>query len=72
MADPKTLTVVDVGTTKIVTLIGEASQDAERGYSVIGVGVAPARGIRRGQVINVQERRYREPTDPSRLRESPM
>ena len=55
MADPKTLTVVDVGTTKIVTLIGEASQDAERGYSVIGVGVAPARGIRRGQVINVQE-----------------
>ncbi len=55
MADPKTLTVVDVGTTKIVTLVGEASPDAERGYSVIGVGVAPSRGMRRGQVVNVQE-----------------
>jgi cell division protein FtsA len=55
MADPKTLTVIDVGTTKIVTLIGEASPESERGYTVIGVGVAPSKGMRRGQVVNVQE-----------------
>jgi cell division protein FtsA len=55
MSEPKTLTVVDVGTTKIVALTGEATPDNERGYSVVGVGVTPSRGIRRGQVINVQE-----------------
>jgi cell division protein FtsA len=55
MAEPKTLTVIDVGTTKIVTLVGEASPDSERGYSVIGVGMAPSRGMRRGQVVNVAE-----------------
>jgi cell division protein FtsA len=55
MADPKTLTVIDIGTTKVVTLICEAAPESERGYTVIGVGLAPSRGMRRGQVVNVQE-----------------
>jgi cell division protein FtsA len=55
MADPKTLTVIDVGTTKVVTLICEDAPDSERGYTIIGVGLAPSRGMRRGQVVNVQE-----------------
>jgi cell division protein FtsA len=53
MAENKMLTVVDVGSTKIATLTCEANASSERGYSVVGVGVAPAAGIRRGQVINV-------------------
>jgi cell division protein FtsA len=49
----RTIVGIDVGTTKICTLVGEA--DAESGLRIIGVGVAPARGIRKGVVVNVQE-----------------
>ncbi len=54
MAEPKTITVVDVGSTKIVTLVGEASE-TEGGFSIIGVGMTPSQGVRRGQIINVAE-----------------
>jgi cell division protein FtsA len=49
----RTIVGIDVGTTKICTLVGEA--DAARGLRVVGVGIAPARGIRKGVVVNVQE-----------------
>jgi cell division protein FtsA len=49
----RTIVGVDVGTTKICTLVGEV--DEERGLRIIGVGVSPARGIRKGVVVNVQE-----------------
>ena len=61
MAEPKTITVVDVGSTKVVSLVGEASAEAangvnnETGFTIVGVGMAPARGVRRGQIINVAE-----------------
>ncbi len=49
----RTIVGIDVGTTKICTLVGEAG--AESGLRIVGVGVAPARGIRKGVVVNVQE-----------------
>jgi cell division protein FtsA len=49
----RTIVGIDVGTTKVCTLVGEA--DAEGGLRIVGVGVAPARGIRKGVVVNVQE-----------------
>lgn len=52
MAEPKTITVLDVGSTKVVALVGEAA-DNDAGFTVIGVGMTPTRGVRRGQVINV-------------------
>lgn len=55
MAEPKTITVVDVGTTKVVSLVGEAPAEGDGGFTVIGVGMTPARGMRKGQVINVAE-----------------
>jgi cell division protein FtsA len=54
MADTKTITVVDVGSTKVVALVGEAA-DNEAGFIVTGVGIAPARGIRRGQIASMAE-----------------
>lgn len=54
MAEPKTITVLDVGSTKVVALVGEAA-DNEAGFTVIGVGMAVARGVRRGQIINVSD-----------------
>lgn len=52
--DPKVITAVDVGSSKIVTLVGEAT-GGQGEFSIIGVGVVPARGMKRGQVINVSE-----------------
>lgn len=54
MAEPKTITVVDVGSTKVVALTGEAAEN-DAGFTVIGVGMTSARGVRRGQIINVAD-----------------
>ncbi|MGQ9501578.1 MAG: cell division protein FtsA [Anaerolineae bacterium] len=44
---------VDVGTSKICTLIGEVDQSGD--LRIVGVGIVPSRGIRKGVVVNVQE-----------------
>lgn len=45
------LVAVDIGTTKVVTLIGELSRTG--GIDVIGIGQAPADGLRKGVVIDI-------------------
>ena len=45
---------IDVGTTKICTLIGETDGAADD-LRIVGVGVVPSRGIRKGVVVNVKE-----------------
>lgn len=49
----KTIVGIDVGTTKICTLIGEV--DEEERLCVVGVGVAPSHGLSKGVVVNVEE-----------------
>ena len=49
----RSIVAIDVGTTKICTLVGEV--DEARGLRIVGVGVTPAHGIRKGVVVNVQE-----------------
>ena len=53
MTEPRTIVSIDVGTTKICTLVGEADEDGQ--LRIIGVGVAPSRGLRKGVVVNVHE-----------------
>jgi cell division protein FtsA len=53
VTEPRTIVAIDVGTTKICTLVGEAYEDGQ--LRIIGVGVAPSRGLRKGVVVNVQE-----------------
>jgi cell division protein FtsA len=53
MAEPRTIVGIDVGTTKICTLVGEVYEDGQ--LRIIGVGVAPSRGLRKGVVVNVHE-----------------
>ena len=43
---------VDIGTTKVCSVVGEVS--AEGGINVIGVGTAPSRGLRKGVVTDVE------------------
>jgi cell division protein FtsA len=49
----RTIVGIDVGSTKICTLVGEV--DETRGLRIVGVGVTPSRGIRKGVVVNVQD-----------------
>lgn len=49
----KMLVGLDVGTTKIVAVIGELGED-ER-LRIVGVGQAPALGMKKGMVVNVEE-----------------
>jgi cell division protein FtsA len=49
----RTIVGIDVGSSKICTLVGEVDEEGQ--VRVIGVGLVPARGIRRGVVINVME-----------------
>lgn len=48
-----TLVAMDIGTSKICTLVGEADETGM--LRILGVGVVPARGIRRGVVVNIAE-----------------
>ncbi len=48
-----TVVGIDVGTTKICTLVGEVDND-ER-LRIVGVGVAPSRGLRKGVIVGVDE-----------------
>ena len=49
----RTIVGIDVGSSKICTLVGEVDEEGQ--VRVIGVGLVLARGIRRGVVINVME-----------------
>ena len=43
---------LDVGTTKICTVVGEAT---ESGVDIIGIGTTPSTGLRRGIVVNIEK-----------------
>jgi cell division protein FtsA len=49
----RTVVGIDVGTTKIVTLVGEYGADEQ--INILGVGLTPSKGIKRGIVVNVEE-----------------
>ena len=49
----QTIVGIDVGTTKICTLVGEVDDDAD--LQIVGVGVAPSQGMRKGLVVDVQK-----------------
>lgn len=48
-----TFAAIDVGTTKVCTIVGEVSGTGET--RIIGVGVAPSAGLSRGMVDNIRE-----------------
>jgi len=49
----RTIVGIDVGTTKVCTLVGEV--DDEDNLCIVGVGVAPSHGLSKGVVVNVEE-----------------
>ncbi|MCD6519961.1 MAG: cell division protein FtsA [Anaerolineae bacterium] len=49
----RTIVGIDVGTTKICTLIGQVADDGA--LQIIGVGVAPSRGVRKGVITDLEQ-----------------
>lgn len=47
------IVAIDVGTTKVCTLVAEPS--AEAGLRIVGVGISPSAGIRKGVVLDVEQ-----------------
>src|SRR5579859_4742966 len=47
------IVALDIGTTKICTLIAEVDQN--RQINIVGVGTAPSAGMRKGVVVNIDE-----------------
>jgi len=54
MSHTRIISTIDIGSTKITTLICQHFP-AEEQINVIGVSTAPARGIRRGQIVDIEE-----------------
>ena len=53
MAGENIIAALDIGTTKIATVVGEADDDGR--IYVIGHGLSPAEGLRRGVVVDMEK-----------------
>lgn len=53
MANERVIVGIDVGTTKICALIGEIGDNNK--LSVVGVGISPSAGMRKGVVVDIDE-----------------
>jgi cell division protein FtsA len=53
MARDRVLSGIDIGTSKITTLIASVSDTGS--MRIIGVSTVPSRGLRKGQVVNIEE-----------------
>ncbi len=50
--DKQLIVGVDIGTTKIVVLVGEVDESGD--VHVVGIGSHPSRGLKRGVVVNIE------------------
>ncbi len=54
MARQKILAGIDIGSSKIATVIASSSNEEEN-VKIIGVSSTPSKGIRKGQIVNIEE-----------------
>lgn len=52
MADSQIVVGVDIGSSKIATLIGKVEEDT---LNILGVSEVPSKGIRKGQIVDIEE-----------------
>jgi cell division protein FtsA len=50
--DKKLIVGLDIGTSKVCAVVGEVSEDD--GMEVIGIGIHPSRGLKKGVVVNIE------------------
>lgn len=54
MPKQKNVTAIDIGSSKIVTLIGQTSATSQR-INIVGVSSVDSVGVRKGQIVNIEE-----------------
>ena len=54
MQHSKTISGIDIGTSKVTTIIGQY-QEEENKFNIIAVSSIPAQGFRKGQIINIEQ-----------------
>jgi len=50
--DKNTIVGLDIGTSKVVAIVGEVKQDGE--IEIVGIGSHPSRGLKKGVVVNIE------------------
>lgn len=51
--DDRTIVGIDIGTTKICTLVARVEEDST--FRIMGVGIEPSRGMKRGVMVSLEE-----------------
>src|SRR3989338_10033168 len=54
MAKARVLAAIDIGSSKVATLVAQHAQEEDK-ISVVGVSSVPSRGIRKGQIVDIEE-----------------
>ena len=54
MTKHSTVTVLDIGTDKIVTLVGQLEENSSQ-IRVLGVSSVRSRGIRKSQIVDIED-----------------
>ena len=50
--DKNLIVGLDIGTSKVVAIVGEVRDDGD--IDIIGIGSHPSRGLKRGVVVNIE------------------
>ncbi|MDP4916323.1 MAG: cell division protein FtsA, partial [Haliea sp.] len=52
LQDKRMIVGLDIGTSKVVALVGEIG--AEGGLEIVGIGSHPSRGMKKGVIVNIE------------------
>jgi cell division protein FtsA len=58
MTKAKIISGIELGSSKITTIVAQVSEDdalMEKSVNVVGVATAPSKGIKKGQIVNIEE-----------------
>src|SRR3989339_1091414 len=58
MNKAKIISGIELGSSKITTIVAQIFEDPnlmEKSVNVVGVATAPSRGIKKGQIVNIEE-----------------
>ena len=55
MAKSKQISSIDIGSTKITTLVAQIREEDSSKLHIVGAATSPSRGVRKGQIVNIDE-----------------
>ncbi|MDQ3239654.1 MAG: cell division protein FtsA [bacterium] len=53
MSDRRVIAGIDIGSSKICTIIGQIGEDVGDAITILGVSTVPSKGMRKGQVVDI-------------------